>query len=278
MLYVNGQPVGGGGGNANEKELTYAQYQALSEAQKNNGTTYYITDINGDGSQFQPVIYSETEREIGVWADGKPIYQRVIILSDLMTIPSNTWTDIDNSDWTFVDKYIYCTTINGAGSCLDFIGAKTNESNNKLQILSARPSNITVKYIVIQYTKTTDTAGSGTWTPQGVPAVHYSTDEHIIGTWIDGKTLYEKTIEYSCENTSDAQRAYTGNNNDVIVQIPDYYFINGQNVQIRSSWSGTHFWDFISGLTSLTVKKNTNDTNWQSGVRFIATIQYTKSS
>lgn len=25
--------------------------------------------------------------------------------------------------------------------------------------------------------------------------VNYSTDEHIIGTWIDGSTLYEKTVD-----------------------------------------------------------------------------------
>jgi hypothetical protein len=48
--------------------------------------------------------------------------------------------------------------------------------------------------VTVQYTKTTDTAGSGQWTPQGVPAHHYSTDEQVVGTWIDGSTIYEKTL------------------------------------------------------------------------------------
>jgi hypothetical protein len=52
-----------------------------------------------------------------------------------------------------------------------------------------------IKYLTLRYTKTTDTAGSGQWTPQGVPAVHYSTDEQIVGTWIDRKPLYEKTFK-----------------------------------------------------------------------------------
>lgn len=26
--------------------------------------------------------------------------------------------------------------------------------------------------------------------------VNYSTDEHIIGTWVDGSTLYEKTVNF----------------------------------------------------------------------------------
>ena len=51
--------------------------------------------------------------------------------------------------------------------------------------------------ITLRYTKTTDAPGSGSWTNQGVPAVHFSTDERIIGTWIDGKTLYERTISIS---------------------------------------------------------------------------------
>jgi hypothetical protein len=53
-----------------------------------------------------------------------------------------------------------------------------------------------VKFVcTYQYTKTTDTAGSGTWTPEGVPAHHYSTSEQVIGTWIDGKPLYEKVFD-----------------------------------------------------------------------------------
>ena len=68
---------GGGGGNANEEVLTWAEYCALTPEEKANGTTYYITDINGEGKDgFQPVIYSTEEREIGVWTDGKPLYQK----------------------------------------------------------------------------------------------------------------------------------------------------------------------------------------------------------
>ena len=40
-------------------------------------------------------------------------------------------------------------------------------------------------------------AESGTWIPQGAPAIHYFSNEHVIGTWLDGSTLYEKTIYYA---------------------------------------------------------------------------------
>ena len=68
-------------------------------------------------------------------------------------------------------------------------------NNGTIQISTPRNNKAAyIKYLTMQYTKTTDTAGSGKWTPQGVPAIHYSTDEQVIGTWIDGSTLYEKTI------------------------------------------------------------------------------------
>lgn len=52
MIYHNGLPYGGGGSNisAAERELTYAEYLALTEEEKNNGTTYYITDVDNEGN------------------------------------------------------------------------------------------------------------------------------------------------------------------------------------------------------------------------------------
>lgn len=54
IIYYNDLPYGGGGGGSSatpaERELTYAEYLALSEEEKNNGTTYYITDVDNDGN------------------------------------------------------------------------------------------------------------------------------------------------------------------------------------------------------------------------------------
>ena len=65
--------------------------------------------------------------------------------------------------------------------------------NGYIQLFNSRGYANNITGFTLQYTKTTDTAGSGTWTPQGVPAKHYSTEEKVIGTWIDGSTIYEKT-------------------------------------------------------------------------------------
>ena len=52
-------------------ELTQAQYDALSSAEKNNGTIYFITDAPNN-----PVDYSSSEKVIGHWIDGSTLYER----------------------------------------------------------------------------------------------------------------------------------------------------------------------------------------------------------
>lgn len=186
------------GGNANVIRLTQAEYDALPPSKLTDNNVYMITDVNGDGSQFQPVIYSEDEREIGVWTDGKPLYERVFNRTlNPITMSGNSWYQFAQA--TEQIECISATLIeyeNGAiGGCYP---ALANYNNGYIQAMHFRNTvQDTFGYLIIQYTKTTDTAGSGTWTPQGVPAVHYSTDEQVVGTWIDGSTVYEKTYSGS---------------------------------------------------------------------------------
>ena len=193
-----------GGGGGNEQELTYAQYLALTDAQRANGTNYFVTDINGDGQDFQPIIYSDTEREIGVWTDGKPLYQKTIHTGALSTGDVSVAHNISNLGTIVSAEGMF----SWSNKQSPFAMASRNSTTWNVTIADIQSSNITFEvgssytgiyaitdsYVTLTYTKSTDTEGSGTWTPQGVPAVHYSTDEHVVGTWIDGSTLYERTI------------------------------------------------------------------------------------
>lgn len=67
------------------KELTRAQYNALSDAVKNNGTIYFITDGNPLPAASTE-SYSTTEQVVGTWTDGRPIYQITRVFSNL-TVP-----------------------------------------------------------------------------------------------------------------------------------------------------------------------------------------------
>lgn len=225
----------GGGGNADYVELTQLEYDALTPAQKTNGKMYFITDTNGNGSQFQPVIYSETEREIGVYTDGKPLYEKTYLfgVSDLdggtqsSSKISGDFILGDRADYDAVwieSSYLLYKSAPSNGVTMVSTGlnypkgseyirsnVQANSVTGKLVIFMELTYSANVYYPVrndliwvytIRYTKTTDTAGSGTWTPQGVPAHHYSTTEQVVGTWIDGSTLYEKTVYYAGGVTS----------------------------------------------------------------------------
>ena len=43
-------------------ELTQAQYDQLSEEQKMNGTTYYITDAEGGGGELAAIVADLVDR------------------------------------------------------------------------------------------------------------------------------------------------------------------------------------------------------------------------
>lgn len=192
--------TGGGGGDASYEELTQAQYDALTPAEKNNGTIYFITDTNGNGDNFQPIIFSLEEREIGVWTDGKPLYERTLAAN---WSTSNVEIPLDFTPGTIFFKMAGSFKTDSQNN-VGYLGYYVSESNNtrayyknstnSVVCQSTGSSYVGSGYITIQYTKSTDAPGSGTWTPQGIPAVHYSTNEHIVGTWTDGSTIYEKTL------------------------------------------------------------------------------------
>ena len=206
-IMLNSVEYTGGGGDSG-MELTYDEYLALPEEEKTNGTTYYVKDINGIGKdQFQPIIYSEEEREIGVWTDGKPLYQKTIIINSIISGNNTINHEIDN-----VDKIVHCIGIffSNVGNSVSIPNGNLSSTwsismydfgvtNFKLSVGSDWIQYFDHICVTIQYTKTTDQPGSGTWTPQGVPAVHYDGNEKVVGTWF-GETLYEKTYVGTISN------------------------------------------------------------------------------
>lgn len=183
------------------REMTKAEFDQLTAAEKTG--LINITDVtSGKDDRFQPVIYSEDEREIGVWTDGKPLYEKTYHNSAI-TIASNTELTIDD----FTDKLpVSCFGVmhnstdnrtyypNWTYTSGNIYYRKNDSGNLVLRSESDSWGNTWEVFTVVRYTKDSDAAGSGQWTPQGVPTHHYSTDEQIVGTWIDGKTLYEKAV------------------------------------------------------------------------------------
>ena len=158
------------------------------------------------GVIYLPTIYSEEEREVGVWEDGKPLYQKTASIQNI-TISSNSSTTVNISTYfSSVDSIIdyECCNLNGEYIYPNIfvdsqfspysIGVAIEQAGDAIIFTRGNGGSVTLNFLfTLRYTKTTDTAGSGSWTPSGAPAIHYSTDEQIVGTWIDGKTLYQIT-------------------------------------------------------------------------------------
>ena len=139
-------------------------------------------------------IYSTTEKVVGCWTDGKPIYQMSIILSNgtdvIIGTPAGTWTNL-------------CAVPSGADRLLDYKfvtsgGTSIREapifyriSGGYLQWYAPTAyANYNSNMVTIWYTKSTDAANSYNYADEN----DYSTTEKIVGTWIDGKTIYQRTF------------------------------------------------------------------------------------
>lgn len=185
--------------------LTQAQYDALPNTKLTDGKIYCITDVYSGGSDKLIGLgdcYSTMEKVVGCWTDGKPLYQKTI---NFGALPNNTSKSVAHniSDLGYVAN-IKCVAENPVSHIylpIPFSHRLTIGNQIQLEVSSTDVSIYTALdrtsfsncYVTLQYTKTTDTAGSGDWTPSGVLAVHYSTNEQVIGTWM-GEPLYQKTV------------------------------------------------------------------------------------
>ena len=144
-------------------------------------------------------LYSTDEKMIGQWVDGKPLYQKTVNISNLQKLQAvslgvtadtlvDSWVRLENSSYQFTNAVSYYVS----GSDYRLFAINKNKSTNDVYYYIACSSDNLITgftgHITIQYTKTTDSPisiGSDT---------DYSTDEKVIGTWIDGRTLFQRTF------------------------------------------------------------------------------------
>lgn len=146
-------------------------------------------------------MYSTDEKMIGQWIDGKPLYQKTLqitetyinITSDFVNLHNVSSLNIENLVYTGIHRYrndgvqpFICDLEQG------YIRVKTVTGSGGAYYGITDGGGFTV----IQYTKTTDSAvsiGSDT---------DYSTDEKIVGTWIDGKPIWQRTFTTTISTTA----------------------------------------------------------------------------
>lgn len=245
--------------------------QVFSLSSGDNSTNYTVYGLTfGTQNIFTPQIYSTEERCVGVWIDNKPLYQKTI-----------EFTNVSKSGTVSfgIANVEMIRLVNGkasASSPINYVhgSAPTNNVGGFFNISPAdtgwsfrcgndAPSTISGD-ITVLYTKTTDVAGSGSYNTLGVPTHHYSTEEQVVGTWIDGKPLYEKTYTVSFVVPSGGTWFSTG------IALTDVE--NLIDTQCRQSIAK---WNVISGLNNGGILVLINPTGGSLTVENV-TIQYTK--
>lgn len=226
---------------------------------------------------YLPALYSEEEREVGVWTDGKPLYQKTTILTGTYT------GNMNNVDFGLGNKNIDIlafTQMIGIRSNNTFLPIPfynpTSPNDGAGYVLNADRS-VTLRLgaieyakleLTIQYTKTTDQPGSGTWTPEGQLAHHYSTSEKIVGTWIDGSTVYERSWDFGSDQTFNPN-TWT----DTTISASEMSKI----ISVEATNSGGTNFDVSASCDMSYVRIN----HWRSGATVgitYLTLQYTKTS
>lgn len=191
--------------------------------------------------------YSTEEQLTGKrWTDGKPIYQKTLCGTstgglfqiDLSSLnidkflnPSLNWMKNENGNKDVIGDSYY-------GSSSDFFRYYFSE-DAILKIESGSGYSHGDFYLTIQYTKTTDTASSPVAIPK-VEAKHvYSTEEKVVGTWIDGKTLYEKTVVYEGALKTNTT-IYQDESINEVIEVSNKYFydtlFNKWNTEISGGY------------------------------------------
>lgn len=254
-----------------------------SYTQANGSYTVYGLLRGSEGGVYLPACYSTEERQVGCWSDGKPLYQRTFALSSPITVITNSWATVDTLS-AQIDIKDAEGVLDTNGECTYYAIAASCDSNGAFSIFNYRSVDIQINYVTIRYTKPTDTAGSSIWTPQGNYSVNFSETEHIIGTWIDGSTLYEKTIDFGALPANTQKNVNHGISNfDLIVEIiATATRPASQGTHTTISIPSTH-WENISNQNEMSVNDTSimirnHNSSFSAWTKTYVTLRYTKAS
>ena len=150
---------GGGGGSSTFSGLEDVSFSNLQDGQvpKYNSTTQKWEN----GAETTPMHnYSTTEHAIGKWIDGKTIYEKTWDVGSV-TLNGSSFTDVTDISADGIESIINvagaCDTNSGGTISWSGMCAYIPTNAQYVKMMSYRNSGTsTVRYITLQYTKTTD--------------------------------------------------------------------------------------------------------------------------
>ena len=235
-------------------------------------------------------IYSTDEKLVGCWIDGKPLYKKTVDCGSMPNAPTkNVAHGISNLDKT-IDINGFWYDSSHAGGKIPQPTEQYASSNWGVRV-TTNPTNIVIvtsnsgwssynTYVTLYYTKTTDAANSFKLADEN----DYSTEEHVVGTWIDGRPIYQKTISVPLVNAT-ATSAYIYGHSTNTLNVKDFKgAIIKDSDPIESYLLGGSVWDGTKNNPDVSIAIGTGNnieirctTDWRGYTAYI-TLQYTKTT
>lgn len=247
-----------------------------SRSESYSESCYFLLSVygikQGTNGIFAPVIYSDTERKIGVWRDNKPLYKKTYHFNSTVWINANGWTNGINVDTTDVETLVDAEVLRTIGAYSFYGYLQVVPYNNLLNIFNCRNTNMEIDTITLFYTKISDVAGSGDYNTYGVPTVHYDTSEKVIGTWVTGKPLYQKTFNISS--------SIPQNTTYVVGDITNFDLVEVHGIALLGTGAGFNMPYYNSANEQCQIWWSSNELKiYQKGYTVtgaVVTIRYTK--
>ena len=266
---------GGGGGSADYVELTQAEYNALTPAEKMNGTMYFITDASGGGggggsAKIVDTLWSGSETPSTTGTD--ITLSHAISDYDFIVFTVNQNSGYDSvvvvavNDLTIGESYI---STGYGGSSIDVFFDYTSDTT--IHIKSSASAYLTT------YTKITGLkfgGGGG-----GSESHDYDNTEKVVGTYF-GKTLYEKSYQNIAGTGASVNVTLSDLSNiETIFIVPEasastdaipFPYVHYSTANIIGG-----FFTISNGVPTLQVRRGSDMASV--GLKYL-TVRYTKSS
>lgn len=168
-------------------------------------------------------LYNTNEKIIGRWTDGKPLYQKTF---NVVGLPNASTKYVDHNIID-LDHFVYVWGImyNPTSKTTALFNHITPDANSnvyltvtatQLQFTTMKDRRTWNAIATVRYTKITDSAiaiGDDT---------DYSTTEKIVGTWVDDKPIYQRTIHIESIPVEKDVNKYYGINGNITDHLISY--------------------------------------------------------
>ena len=196
----------GGGGSSTLSGLTDV---TISSAQNGQVLKYDSTSskwINaaesggGGGVVGIASIYTDTERQIGLFSDGRPLYQKSYVVTSSISVTSS-WTNTGITLSNEIDRIINGEVYRNTSTGLFSASFNIDTSNHALRIRFASSETLDANSIItIQYTKSSDSPT--TLIPSSASAI-YMMGDVAISSIADGQILKYDSSSSKWINSTD---------------------------------------------------------------------------